>query len=55
MAFKILAGVVAMVLMLGYLLAPVFKLKELDLAIAIILGMTLAVIDLVQSMKSKDD
>ncbi|MGH8690058.1 MAG: hypothetical protein ACREUS_03415 [Burkholderiales bacterium] len=55
MAFKILAGVVAMILMLGYLLAPVFKLKEIDLGIAIILGVTLAVVDLVQSLKSKDD
>ena len=55
MIFKIFAGLVALVLMLGYLLAPVFKLKEIDLGIAIILGVTLAVIDLVQSLKSKDN
>jgi len=55
MAFKIFAGLVAMILMLGYLLPPVFKLKETDLGIAIILGMVLALVDLVQSLKSKDD
>ena len=30
MPFKIFAGVVAVVLMLAYLLPPVFKLKEID-------------------------
>jgi hypothetical protein len=49
------AGVVAVILMLGYLLPPVFKLKEIDLAIAIIAGLALMLIDLWQSMKSTED
>ena len=49
------AGLVAVVLMLGYLLPPVFKLKEIDLAIAILAGVALMLIDLWQSLKSKED
>ena len=49
------AGLVAVILMLGYLLPPVFKLKEIDLAIAIIAGLALMLIDLWQSMKSTED
>jgi len=49
------AGLVAVILMLGYLLPPVFKLKETDLGIAIIAGLALMLIDLWQSLKSKDD
>ena len=48
------AGVVAVALMLGYLLPPVFKLKEYDLGIAIIFGLVLMVIDLWQSIRSED-
>lgn len=55
MAFRIFAGVVALTLMLGYLLPPVFKLKETDLGIAIVAGLALMLIDLWQSLKSKDD
>jgi hypothetical protein len=49
------AGLVAVILMLGYLLPPMFKLKETDLAIAIVLGLVLMLIDLWQSLKSKED
>ena len=49
------AGIVAMILMLGYLLPPVFKLKEIDLAIAIALGLALMLVDLWQSLKAKED
>jgi hypothetical protein len=55
MAFKIFAGVVAVVLMLGYLLPPVFKLKEVDLGIAIVCGLILMLIDLWHSLKSEED
>jgi hypothetical protein len=49
------AGLVAVVLMLGYLLPPLFKLKEIDLAIAIVAGLVLMLIDLWQSLRAKDD
>ena len=55
MAVKIVAAIVAIILMGTYLLALAFKLKEVDLAIVIIAGLTLMLIDLWQSLKSKDD
>lgn len=55
MAIKILAGAVAIILVFGYLLALAFKLKEIDLSIVIAIGLTMVVVDLWQSFKSKDD
>jgi purine-cytosine permease-like protein len=55
MPFKILAGVVAMVLVIGYLLPPIFKLKDVALGAVICIGITLILIDLVQSLQSKED
>ena len=55
MAFKILAGVVAMVLTIAYLAAPVYKLKDVALGIVILIGIVMMLADLVQSLQSKDD
>lgn len=55
MMFKIVCGLVAVVLMLAYLLPPLFKLKEVDLAVAILLGIALMLADLWQSLQSKED
>lgn len=55
LVMKSFAGLVAVALMLGYLLPPVFKLKEIDLGIAIIVGLALMLVDLWQSLQSKDD
>jgi hypothetical protein len=55
MAFKILAGVVAMVLMIAYLAPPIFKLKDVALAIVIVIGVVMMLVDLVQSLQSKED
>jgi hypothetical protein len=55
MPFKILAGVVAMVLAIGYLLPPILKLKDTALGVVIVIGVALMLIDLVQSLQSKDD
>ena len=55
MAVKIVAAIVAIILMGAYMIAPVYKLQEVDLGIAIVLGMILMLIDLWQSLKSKDD
>ena len=55
MAFKILAGVVAMVLMIAYLAPPIYKLKDVALAIVIAIGIVMMLVDLVQSLQSKDD
>ena len=55
MPFKILAGVVAMVLAIGYLLPPILKLQDTALGVVIVIGVALMLIDLVQSLQSKDD
>jgi hypothetical protein len=55
MAMKIVAGVVAIILMLGYLLPPVFKLRDVELGIVIVAGVAMMLIDLWQSLKSKED
>ena len=55
MAVKIAAAVVAMILMFAYLLPPVFKLKDVALGVVICIGLAMMLVDLWQSLKSKDD
>jgi hypothetical protein len=55
MNLKIVAGIVALILMLGYLLPPVFKLKDVALGVVICIGIAMMLVDLLQSLKSKDD
>ena len=54
MALKIFAGIVAVVLMLAYLLPLVLKLKEASLVVVIGIALTMMLVDLVQSLKSRD-
>lgn len=55
MAFKIFAGVVALVLLGAFLVPYVLKLKELELGIVIGAGIVMMLVDLWQSLGSKDD
>jgi hypothetical protein len=55
MIFKALAGVVAVILMLIYLAPPVYKLKDVELGIVVAIGLVMMLVDLVQSLKSRDD
>ena len=55
MLFKILAGVVAVALMLAYLMPPVFKLKDVALGAVISIGIAMMLVDFLQSLKSKDE
>ncbi len=55
MAFKIGAGLVAIFLLGAYLFALVIKLKEIDLAVVVLVGFALMLVDLWQSLKSKED
>jgi len=55
MGIKIAAALVAVLLLSGYLLALVIKLKEIDLTIVVVIGLALMLTDLWQSFKSKDD
>ena len=55
MTVKIFAGVVAMILALGFLAPPVLKLKDPALAIVIAIGIVMMALDLWQSLQAKDD
>jgi hypothetical protein len=55
MGVKIVAGLVALVLIVGYLLPPVFKLKDVALGVVIIIGLSMMAVDLWQSLKSRED
>jgi hypothetical protein len=55
MALKIFAGIVAVALMVAYLLPLVIKLKEVSLVVVIGIALTMVLVDLVQSLKSRED
>jgi hypothetical protein len=55
MALKIIAGILAVALMLIYLAPVVWKLKEPALSIVVAAGIIMMLIDLWQSLKSKED
>ena len=54
MPVKTFAAVVAVVLMIGYLVPVVFKLKEVALGVVIALGIAMMLVDLWQSFHEKD-
>ena len=55
MPIKILAALIALVLMVGFLIPVVFKLKEIPLGVIVAIGLGMMLVDLVQSLKSKED
>lgn len=55
MVFKILAGIVALVLLAGFLVPYVLKLEEYELGIVIGAGIVMMLVDLWQSLKSRED
>jgi len=55
MAVKILCGIVAVVLLVGYIAVPVFKLKEVPLAIVGLISVVMMAWDLWDSLKRKDE
>lgn len=55
MAFKILAGIIAAALLIAFLAPPVFKLQDLALGGVILIGVAMMLVDLWQSLQSKDD
>lgn len=54
MGLKIFAGVVAVALMLAYLLPLLLKLKEVSLAAVVAIALAMMLVDLLQSLKSKE-
>ena len=55
MPIKIFAAIAAVALMLGFLSPMVFKLKDIALGVIILIGIAMMLIDLAQSLRSKDD
>ncbi len=55
MPIKIFAGIVAVVLMVAFLSPVVFKLKDVALGVVILIGLVMMLIDLWQSLQSKED
>ncbi|HYJ97450.1 MAG TPA: hypothetical protein VEX14_05265 [Burkholderiaceae bacterium] len=55
MGVKVFAGIVAVGLMLAYLLPLAIKLKEVSLAVVIGIALTMMLVDLMQSLKSRED
>ena len=55
MPVKLVSAVIAVALLLGYLLPLAFKLKEVALVVVITLGVVMMLVDLGQSLRSKDD
>ncbi len=54
MIIKVLAGLVAVVLVIAYLTPPVYKLKEIELGVVVLIGIALMLVDLVHSMRKED-
>ncbi len=55
MPFKILASLVAVILMVGFTGVAVVKLKDVALAVVTLIGLVMMAVDLWQSLQSKDD
>jgi tetrahydromethanopterin S-methyltransferase subunit D len=55
MAFKIVAGIIAAALMIAFLAPPVIKLQDAALGGVILIGVVMMLVDLWQSLQSKDD
>lgn len=55
MIVKYLAGIIAVALVVIYLIPPIYKLKDLELGAVVLIGIAMMLVDLWQSLKSKDD
>ena len=55
MAFKILAGLIAATLVIAFLAPPAIKLQDAALGGVILVGVVMMLVDLWQSIWSKDD
>jgi len=55
MPYKIIAGIVAAALLLVYVAPVVLRLKDIALWVVVLLGVGMMLVDLWQSLQSKDD
>lgn len=55
MPIKLFSAAVAVVLMLSYLGAIAFKLKEVSLGVVVVIGLAMMLVDLWQSLRTSED
>jgi len=55
MALKIFAGILAAVLLAAFVAPPILKLQDVPLTVVIVIGFVMMLVDLWQSLQSKDD
>jgi len=55
MPIKFFAAVVAVILMIVYVIPVVLKLKDVALGVVILIGIGMMLVDLWQSLQSKED
>ena len=55
MALKVFAGILAVALMLIYLAPVVLRLRQPALTIVVLIGIVMMLVDLWQSLQSKED
>jgi len=55
MIVKVFAGIIAVFLVVIYLIPPVYKLKDFELGAVVLIGIVMMLVDLWQSLQSKDD
>ena len=55
MKFKLVAGIVAAALLIVFVGPVVIKLKDVALSVVVLIGLTMMLVDVWQSLKSKDD
>jgi len=54
MAIKFIAALAAIILVLAFLVPIAWKLKEVSLAVVMLIGVVLMLVDLAQSLKKPD-
>ena len=55
MNFKTVAGLIGLLLLLVFLLPPVIKLKNIALALVVLIGVGMAVYEFIENLRSPDD
>lgn len=55
MNFKIVAGIVAAVLLITFISPVVIKLKDVALSIVVLIGLIMMITDIWHSLRSKED
>jgi hypothetical protein len=54
MVFKVLAGILAAGLLIAFVAPVVIKLKDVALSVVVLIGLAMMLVDLWQSLKSKE-